>query len=124
GGVGAGAGGADGSAVTVTENGGRDAVASPSETEITIAAVVPASEAEGVPEIAPFCRFRFAQPGSPVALKESTSPSASVATGWKLQAVPTVAATTGSPLIVGARLGGVSAGAGVRSTASSASGRQ
>lgn len=119
GGTGAGAG-----AVTVTENDGSDAVASPSETEITMAAVLPASSADGVPEIAPFCRFRFAQPGRPVALKDSRSPSASLATGWKLHAVPTVAAVTGLPLIVGARFGGVSAGAGVRGNASWASGRQ
>jgi hypothetical protein len=94
------------------EKGGSEAVAFPSVTVITMAAVVPTSDGEGVPEIAPLDRFRFAHPGSPVALTDTTSPSGSPTTGAKLHTSPTVAVSWGVPLMMGARLGGCSAGTG------------
>src|SRR5690606_27220297 len=62
-GVGVGVGAGEGAAATRTAKAGSEAVSLPSDTEITIAAVVPTSVAAGVPEIRPFWRSRFAQAG-------------------------------------------------------------
>src|SRR5690606_10231306 len=73
---------------------------------------------------APVCRSRFAQPGSPVALKVSTSSSASVATGWNCHVRPAVAVSTGAPLIAGVAFGSAWPGAAVAGGTSCDSGPQ
>lgn len=113
GGDGAGGAGTDGAAeVTVIEKGASDVLASPSETVITIAVVVPTAFSVGRPETIPVCVSRFAQPGRPTAAKDKRSPSASLTTGWNCQTFPAMTVPVAMPSIVGALLGSSSAGAG------------
>ena len=64
-------------AVTVIEKGGKDAIAWPSDTLMTMFEYVPTWEVVGVPDTAPFSAPIVAHAGSPVALKDRTLPSAS-----------------------------------------------
>src|SRR5687768_17202102 len=82
------------------ENVGKDVVVLPSLTRITIEECVPA--AVGVPLKRPVVVLNDAQAGLFVIENPSVSPFASLAVGWKLYAVPTVAVRLGVPLIVGA----------------------
>ncbi len=68
---------------TTIRNAGRDALAFPSDTLITISAVIPASAWAGVPDIKPVCGLIVAHTGSPVTLNVNASPSPSIALGWE-----------------------------------------
>jgi hypothetical protein len=95
-----------GGAATVMVNGGKEAVAFPSLTVMTMLVYVPTFAVAGVPVRAPEAVVNAAQLGIFWMLKVSASPSASDAEGVKLYAVPAVAEVPGVPDIVGGWLDG------------------
>jgi hypothetical protein len=83
---------------------GNDVVAVPSDTLIPMLLNEPTSATAGVPVRRPVEVLNVAQLGLFEMLNVSVSPSASVALGWKLYAVPAITEVAGVPLMVGARL--------------------
>ncbi len=92
-------------------NAGSDAVAVPSLTEITMLPVPPVVPAGGVPLSRPVVVSNTAQLGRPVIANVSTLPSASLAVGTNVYAVPASTLVIGAPEMTGARFtgGGVTA---------------
>ena len=88
-------------ATTCRENAVKLAVALPSDTWITILAVVAISVAVGAPLNLPVAVSKLAHAGLLLMLKVSVSLSTSLTVGVKLYAVPTVAFALGVPLITG-----------------------
>lgn len=88
-------------ALTEMENAGSETLVLPSLTLITMFEWVYA--AVGVPFRLPFAVLKVAQDGLFEILKPSVSPSASVAVGVKLYALPACTEVAGVPLMVGAR---------------------
>jgi hypothetical protein len=86
---------------TLIEKALRLRVALPSVTLMMMFPYVPTWLAVGVPESRPVVGLNVAQEGRFWMLKVSTSPSASVAEGWKLYASPVVTVVAGEPDIVG-----------------------
>ena len=68
-------------AVTLTWNGGKDAVALPSVALMVMLPVTPTLLLVGVPEISPVLGFRLAQLGKPLAEKVAV-PEVVEAVGW------------------------------------------
>lgn len=122
GGGSAGGDGGGNAVATVMEKPGKAALASPSDTEMTMDALLPTSASDGAPESRPVCVLKLSHEGRADTVKVSVSPSASDAVGWNCQGLPATAEVVGAPLITGGEL--ASPGAGVGSEASSASGRQ
>jgi len=67
----------------VTEKGGSDALAVPSDTEIVMPLYVPAWVLAGVPDSDPVALLKLAHAGLFVIENVSVSPSGSEALGWK-----------------------------------------
>jgi hypothetical protein len=91
---------------TEIENAGSETCALPSLTVIWMLANVAMSSRPGVPESLPLVVLNEAQAGLLAIEKVSGSPSASVALGWKVYAMPIMSDRSGEPDIVGARFAG------------------
>ena len=87
-------------ACTAIVNAGREVVVVPSLALIRIPEC--AAAAVGVPERRPLLVLKVAHAGLFVMLNVRVLPSASLAVGWKLYALPTVTEVAGEPLIFGA----------------------
>lgn len=92
--------------VTLTENGASDTLLVPSLTEMMMLEYVPTFAVVGVPETVPAAMLNVAQEGRFCTLKESASPSVSLAVGVKVYSFPATSAVDGVPEIVGGGLAG------------------
>jgi hypothetical protein len=88
--------------LTSSVNAGRETVDVPSVTEMVMLLHERWSAALGVPESRPVVLLNVANGGACTTENLSLLPSASLAVGWKLQAVPTKVVVVGVPLIFGA----------------------
>jgi hypothetical protein len=88
-------------ALTVIANAGREAVATPSVTLITMAGSVPTSVAAGVPLSCPVAMLKFAHDGLPVIENVMPLPAGSLAVGVNEYAAPTAAFVPCVPEICG-----------------------
>ena len=88
---------------TLSEKLGSDALAVPSDTEITMPVYEPTLAAVGVPLRRPVVELNVAHVGRFTIENVNVWPSASDAVGVKLYACPTVAELEGVPLITGVR---------------------
>ena len=93
-------------ACTVIANAGSDAVAAPSLTAITMLPNVPVVPTGGVPLNRPVVVLNAAQLGRPEIANVSGLPSASLAVGTNVYAVPASTLVIGAPAIDGARFTG------------------
>ena len=87
--------------LTVMENAGRDALAAPSETAMTMLPQVPASPLAGVPDSLPVAASKLAHAGPFWIENVSVSPSASLADGRKSYGSPASTPVAGVPEICG-----------------------